>query len=268
MHFSLGVGTWFESWGFIFRNGLAHFFIYPIIISILLGMGAVALIRKAVNYIMDFISPRLEYTSIPDGDWWDRTKDVLSDLSSYAISFILWIIAWYTFRKISKYLTLAIMSPVMALLSERTETILTGKEYPFNGQQFVRDVVRGIGLAIRNFIVELFLTVILLWGINLFITLFIPPLGVILSPVFALLSFLVGAYFFGFSTMDYYNERKLLSFSQSIKSIRELKGLAIGNGTVFALFFMIPFVGVTVSTITCTVSATLAMHRLKGSLTN
>lgn len=263
-HFSLGVGTWFESWGFIFRNRLTHFFIYPIIISILLGMGAVALIRKAVNFIMDLISPRLEYTSMPDGDWWDRTKDVLSDISSYAISFILWIIAWYSFRKISKYLTLAIMSPVMALLSERTETILTGKEYPFNGQQFVRDVVRGIGLAIRNFVVEIFLTVILLWGVNLFIAFFIPPLGVILSPVFAILSFLVGAYFFGFSTIDYYNERKRLTFRESILSIRDSKGIAVGNGIIFSILMNVPFVGVTIATVTCTVAATLAMDREKN----
>lgn len=228
-------------------------------------MGAVALIKKGVNLIMDSITPRLEYTAMPDGGWWDKTKDVLSDISSYAISFVLWIIAWYTFRKISKYVTLAVMSPVMALLSERAETILTGKEYPFDGQQLVRDVIRGIGLAVRNFVVEIFLTVILLWGVNLFITIFFPPLGVILSPVFAILSFFVGAYFFGFSTIDYYNERKRLSFRESIRSIRNVKGIAVGNGSVFTLLMTIPFVGVTIATVTCTVAATLAMHKEKAA---
>ncbi len=261
-HFSLGIGTWFESWQFIIRHKLIHYFLYPIILSILLGMGAVAIIRKGVNYVMDFIAPKLEYTAMSDGGWWERTLDVFSDISSYAISFILWIIALYTFRKINKYLMLAIMSPVMAYLSEKTESILTGKEFPFDGQQFVRDIVRGIGLAIRNFFVETFLSVVLIWGIDLFITIFFPPLGVALSPVFVVLSFLISAYFFGFSTMDYYNERKRLSFSQSIKSIREMKGVAIGNGTVFALLFMIPFIGVTISTITCTVAATIAMHKM------
>jgi len=264
-HFSLGVGTWFESWRFIFRNGLIHYFIYPILLSILLGMGAVALIRKGVDFVMSFVTPHLDYVAMPNSGWWERTLDVLADIGKYGISFILWIIAWYTFQKVSKYLILALMSPVMALLSEKTETILTGKLYPFDGQQLVRDIVRGIGLAIRNFFVEIFLTVILIWGLDLFLTIFIPPLGIILSPVFALLSFFIGAYFFGFSTMDYYNERQRLSFGESIKSVRNKKGIAIGNGTIFSLIFMIPVIGVTISTVTCTVAATLALNKEKES---
>lgn len=262
-HFSLGIGTWFESWQFIFKNRLTHYFIYPIILSILLGMGAVALIRQGVNYVMDMITPRIDYTAMPDGGWWEKTLDVLSDVGSYGIAFIFWIIALYTFQKVNKYLMLALMSPVMAHLSERTENILTGKEFPFDGQQFVRDIVRGVGLAVRNFFVETFLTVVVIWGIDLLLTIFIPPLGVALSPVFVLLSFFIGAYFFGFSTMDYYNERNRLSFSKSISSVREKKGIAVGNGTVFSLIFMIPFLGITISTITCTVAATLALHKTK-----
>lgn len=260
--FSLGIGTWFESWGFIRRNNLVHYFLYPILLSILLGMGAIALIRSGVKQVMGWITPYIDYTALPDGNWWDKTLDILSDMGSYGIAFILWLIAIYTFRKASKYITLALMSPIMALLSEKTEAILTGKEYPLDGQQLIRDIVRGIVLAIRNFVVEIFLSVILIWGIDLLLTLAFPPLGVALSPVFAVLSFCIGAYFYGFSTMDYFFERQRYGMSKSVQEVRKRKGLAVANGTVFNLLIMVPFIGVTIATVTCTVAATLALYRL------
>ncbi len=257
--FLRSIQTWIQSWGFILRNRLTHYFLYPIALSILMGMGAVALIRQGVDYLMNFIEPHLQYTAIPQGSWWSQVWEVLVDWSHYGIAFILWIIALLVFQKINKYLTLALMSPIMALISERTESIVTGKQFPWDGRQWVRDVIRGILLAMRNLLAEFMITVVFIWGIDLLITLVIPPLGVLLSPVFAVLSFVVGAYYFGFSTMDYYNERQHLSIGQSIKSIQRNKGIAIGNGTIFSILFSIPLIGVTLATITCTVAATLAM---------
>lgn len=259
--FQLGVTTWFESWGFIFRNGLAHYFLYPILISILLGMGATALIRQGVRWIMSLVEPNIQYTALPDDTFWHKVLDVLSNIGEYGIAFILWIVGLYAFSKINKYLTLGLMSPVMTVISEKTEHILTGKTYAFDGQQFVRDIVRGVSLAIRNLIVELFLSIIVVWGANLLLTILFPPLGVILSPLSVIVSFFIGAYFFGFSTMDYYNERKRLSYFESVQSIRKMKGIALGNGSLFALLFMVPFIGTAISIITCTVSATLAMYK-------
>jgi len=65
--------------------------------------------------------------------------------------------------------------------------------------------------------------------------------------------------------MDYYNERQRLSFGESIKSVRNKKGIAIGNGTIFSMIFMIPVIGVTISTVTCTVAATIALDKEKES---
>lgn len=268
--FSLGIGTWFESWSFIFRNKLAHYFVFPVLLSVLLGAGAIVFIKNGIDLVLSLLNPYMEYTALPNGNWWTKSIEIFSNLGTYAIAFILWVISIYTFSKVNKYFILAFMSPVMALLSERTETILTGAKFPFDGAQLVRDVVRGVGLAIRNFFVEFFLTIVVLWGAELLITIFLPPLGVLLSPVFFLLSLLIGAYFFGFSTLDYYNERKRLSYKESVEYIRSKKGLAIGNGILFSLLFLIPVVGVTISTITCTVAATLAMHKenVRSSLSN
>ena len=41
-------------------------------------------------------------------------------------------------------------SPVFAYLSEKTDSILQDKEYPFSFRQLLKDMVRGIQIAIRN----------------------------------------------------------------------------------------------------------------------
>jgi CysZ protein len=260
----LGLRTWFRSWSFIFSNGLAVYFLYPIVLSILLSMGAVALIRRGVNYLMDLIRPFIDYTPMNSDSGWEAFRDVLMDISSYAISFVLWIAAFYTFVKLSKYVLLALMSPVMAILSERTEEILTGKTYPFHLQLFVKDVFRGMAIALRNLFMELF-TGWALIALQLLLTLLFPPFAIILAPLVPLLSFAIGAYFFGFSTLDYVFERRRLTMRQSIQAIRSMKGLAIGNGAVFNLIYLIPFIGVTISTITCTVAAVIAIHERENT---
>lgn len=255
----IGLRNWFRSWSFIFSNGLAVYFLYPIIISILLSMGAVALIRSLVNELMAYLKPWFSLSPAEPESSWEAFQQLMLNVAEYAVSFVLWIAAFYTFVKISKYLILALMSPVMAFLSERTEEILTGKSYPFNLQLFVKDVFRGMAIAIRNLFVELALGWALL-AIHLMCTLMFPPSALILSPLVPLLSFALGAYFYGFSTIDYVLERRRLTMGQSIRRIRSMKGVAIGNGALFQVLFYVPFVGVSIATITCTVGAVLAIR--------
>src|SRR3954464_5127180 len=49
-----------------------------------------------------------------------------------------------------KYLFLIVGSPLFAYLSEKTEALLEGKDYPFNLKQILKDIYRGIRLALRN----------------------------------------------------------------------------------------------------------------------
>lgn len=260
--FALGIRSWFSAWGFIFSNGLAHYFIYPIVIGILMAMGAVAAINWMVEAIMQLIAPHLQYEAFGEKSWWQSVREFFSWFGSGAIKFLLYLASWFLYVKIGKYLVLAVMSPVMALLSERTEKILTGIDYPFNGPQFVRDVLRGILLAVRNLFFEMF-SLLGLWFIETLMIFVAPPLALLLSPVFILLSFSISAYYFGFSTMDYTNERHKLGIGASVRKIRDLKGLAIGNGGIFMLLFAIPFLGACIATVTCTVAATLALRECK-----
>ncbi|MFN0032520.1 MAG: EI24 domain-containing protein [Flavobacteriales bacterium] len=261
---ALGLRTWAASWGFIFRHGLVHFFLYPIVVSIILSISVIALLKSAADNIAESIASNFQYTALPDAGWWQMVLEFFSNISVYVIAFAIWLGAWYLYHRMSKYIVLVLMSPMMSLLSERTEEILTGQKIPFDGQQFVRDVFRGIAISIRNFFMETMLG-LAIWLGTLAITFFSGGLGALLSPLTLVLSFCVGAYFYGFSTIDYTNERHRLSMGQSIAFVKNNKGLAVGNGTMFNLLMMLPFLGATIATVTCTVAATLALHEMRTS---
>ncbi|PKP17852.1 MAG: hypothetical protein CVU05_14765, partial [Bacteroidetes bacterium HGW-Bacteroidetes-21] len=140
------------------------------------------------------------------------------------------------------YIVLAILSPVLAYLSEKTEKILTGKDYPFNGEQWMRDMVRGILLVVRNMLIEVAII------IGIFAVGFIPVLGQLVSLFGIIFLFFVSAYFYGFSYLDYSMERRKMSLRQSIHFIRKNKGLAISTGGIFALCLMLPMCGPTLGT--------------------
>jgi len=142
----------------------------------------------------------------------------------------------------------------MALLSERTEEIITGKVYPFNFGQFIKDIFRGVLIALRNMFIEfgfLFLGFFVVW---------IPFVGW----VFALFLIIVSYYFYGFSMIDYVSERRKMGVSQSVSYVRKNKGLAIGNGFIFSLVFAIPFLGGMIAAVIAPVAACIAVMDLES----
>jgi CysZ protein len=148
-----------------------------------------------------------------------------------------------------KYLWLIVGSPIFAWLSEKTEAIIEGKEYPFNITQLMKDVVRGIGIAVRN---TLWQSVYLICFIILS---FIPVVGWAV-PVFALL---IECYYYGFSMLDYSCERRQMSVAASIDFIGKRKGLAIANGLLFYLMHLIPIIGWVFAPAYSVIAATLSI---------
>lgn len=132
-----------------------------------------------------------------------------------------------------KYLFLVFASPLFAYLSEKTDALLGGKEMPTGMAQYLKDVVRGIRISLRNAVNQT------LCVIALILLSFIPVVGWI-TPLFA---FFLECYFFGFSMMDYSCERNQLSYRDSIRFIKAHRGIAIGNGLVFYIFMFVPVIG-------------------------
>lgn len=154
-----------------------------------------------------------------------------------------------------KYLFLIIGSPVFAYLSEKTESIIEGRDFPFSFPQLMKDALRGMRIAFRNSFWQLWYVIVLL-----ILSLF-PVFGWI-AP---LVSLFVECYYYGFSMLDYSLERNRMSYSASISFISRHKGLAIGNGLVFYLMHGLIVVGWILAPAYAVVAATLSVHRVKNS---
>jgi CysZ protein len=243
----LSVKSYGSAYRFVKQHKLWHFFFFPLLIGLLLLIGAFFGIQLLVEEFNSFNNSWLAIEGDAD-DWWNIGKTAFSWFANYVVKFGL-IILYLT---INKYIVLILVSPVLALLSEKVDQKLTGKEYPFNGDQFFRDVLRGVFMAIRNMCLEfgvIFLVLIL--------SMFLP----FISPFTAMFLLIVEFYFYGFSLIDYTNERKRLKIRDSVRYVRANKGLAVGNGGVFSLLFLIPLLGVVIAPVLGVVAATLAIHK-------
>ena len=166
------------------------------------------------------------YFQMEEGSNW------LEKMMYYTFYIGIRILYFFMYALIGGYITLIILSPVMAYFSEIVEEHVSGRRYPFKVGIFIKNVVRGIIVVIRNFVVQMIITaVLLLVGM-------IPVVGII-SP-FAI--FIVSAYFYGFSFIDYYNERQHRTMGESIRFVRKNKILTTAIGAVFGIFLFIPFV--------------------------
>jgi CysZ protein len=149
-----------------------------------------------------------------------------------------------------KYLFLIIGSPLFAYLSEKTESIIEGKDFPFSFSQLVKDMARGIKLAFRNCLWQT------VYAVSILLLSFIPLVGWI-TPV---ISTFVECYYYGFSMLDYSCERHQLSPAESIAFIGKRRGLAMGNGLVFYLMHFIPIAGWILAPSYAVVAATISIY--------
>ena len=171
---------------------------------------------------------------------------------SLGIGFVIKIFSYFLlfiiYNNVYKYVILLILSPALAILSEKTDKILSSQQYPFNFRKFLQDVWRGIRIALRNIFIEFLFTIVL------FIIGFIPVVGWI-SPV---IMFFITCYYYGFSMIDYSNERARLNIKQSVRFVRKNRGMAISNGMMFYFMF---FIGFVIAPAYSVIAATIAVSK-------
>jgi len=248
-HFKTGFRSYKAAHKFIVKHNLWGYVALPALLNIavvlLLAFGGWHYITLLNEWLFDLTGLSGE----PEGymKWLIVALQVVFKVVMYALLFFLYYLIY-------RYLILIILSPMLALLSEKTEKLLTGKDYPFNLKNFIIDVMRGIHIATRNTLIEF------VWMIVLFFFSYVPIIGYI-SPV---LMFFITCYFYGFSMMDYTNERNRLSIRQSVKFVRRNKGFAMANGMVFYLiFFFVPIVGFMIAPAYAVVAATLGIDEIR-----
>ncbi|MEO8770569.1 MAG: EI24 domain-containing protein [Ferruginibacter sp.] len=241
----ISIQAYFEAHQFIVKHKLWKWILIPGLIYTILFIAGIWLFLVSSNSAIEFV---LLKTGVKG--WLERMHD--SWLSFFFIvgQIILRLVLLLFYFSLFKFLFLIIGSPVFAYLSEKTESIIENKEFPFNFKQLATDIVRAIKIALRNMLWQS------VYVITILILSFIPIIGWP-APVVALL---VECYYLGFSMLDYSSERNKMTAPQSIDFIGRHKGLAIGNGIVFYLLHLLPVIGWLLAPSYAVIAATLSLH--------
>ncbi len=234
--FSKGISDYGRALSFIFKHRLSWTFLVPIGLNVLLLIGGWTLMNELTKDLSSFLNTFFQFN---DADFWG--VDALRWLISGVVWLIFKIVFFFVFAYLGGYIVLMLMSPFLAYLSERSETLINQKKYNFDAEQLVRDIFRAILIAVRNLFAEL-LIIFLIFLIG-----FIPLIGWVVALASPILLLLVSAYFYGFSFTDYFIERRRYKVKQSIAFMKSHRGIITGNGLPFALVLLIPFIGVGLS---------------------
>jgi len=242
----LGFSTFFEAIGFVRKHKLWYFYLFPVILSITLFWISSEFRTVVDNYLETLIKETLGLNQVIDnGGIWDK-------IVSGFLYFFVTVTAFFIWFKINRYVVVILLSPLFSILSEKTDQILTGKNFPFSMKQLSKDVVRGVLLALKNIFLELSIMLagfLIAWGF--------PPASIVTVPLVSVAAW----YYMGFSFMDYNYERRKMGVSASSKEVWKRKGIAISNGFLFTMLAYIPIVGVVFGSIWAVVGASLAVNK-------
>ena len=244
----IAIQAYFQAHRFIKKHKLWKWILIPgIIYTTLFIIGMYLFGQTSSNFI--------EWIAIKTGlqTWLNTVNSSLLGFLFTMGSLLLWLILMLFYFSLFKYIFLIIGSPLFAYLSEKTEAIIEGKNLPFSFMQLLKDIKRGIIIALRNSLWQTVYTLSIL-------LLSLIPLAGWLTPILAIL---VECYYYGFSMLDYSMERHKKTAAESIYFIGAHKGLAIGNGLVFYLMHLVPLIGWILAPAYSVVAATLSMYPLK-----
>jgi CysZ protein len=242
----IAISAYFKAHRFIVKNKLWKWILVPGIIYALLFVVGIYFFWQSSAYMIEYLLTKIGLKS-----WLQRENTSWLSFIFIFGQIVLQLILMLFYFSWFKYLFLIIGSPLFAYISEKTEAIILKETYPFSLKRFFSDIIRGVHIAIRN---TLWQTV---YTVSILIVALIPVLGWI-TPLLALF---IECYYFGFSMLDYTNERKELSSAQSIDLINHHKGLAIGNGMVFYLMHAFPIVGWIFAPGYAVIAATLSLQK-------
>ena len=229
--FFLGIRAYGPAFRMLFSKKFAWFLLFPLGVLVLLFFIGNWLTGMLGDSLYNLFAARLE--ELVEGIVW---LEWVNGVAGWLVFVVVKVVYFFLFAMYSGYVILVVLSPVYSWLSERAEAHLTGRTYPFSFKQLLRDMVRGILIALRNMVVQTLISIVL------FLFSFVPVVGMA-APVLMLL---VSAYFYGFSFLDYAIERKRIGVRDSVRYVNRRAGAATGVGLVFAVALMLPLLNILV----------------------
>lgn len=247
----IAIESYFKAHRFIKKHKLWKWILIPGFLYMLLFLAGMYVFWQSSDAAVTYLT-----SSLGLDKWVHRQGSGILSFFFLMGEMMVRLIFIFFYFSLFKYLFLIIGSPVFAYLSEKTEAIMEGKDFPFSFLQLLNDVYRGILIALRNALWQTVFTV------SILILSFFPVIGWVMP----LIMMFVECYYYGFSMLDYSLERHKLSPAQSIDYIGKHKGLAIGNGMIFFMLHLIPFLGWVLAPAYAVVAATISVYHQKSEL--
>lgn len=244
----IAIQAYFKAHMFIRKHKLWKWILVPGILYTILFIAGIFMFSRTSSDFIQWIALKTGLKT-----WLDTSDNTFLSLLFAMGGFLLWLILMLFYFSLFKYIFLIVGAPLFAWLSEKTEAIIEGKDIPFSLMQLLRDIKRGIIIALRNSMWQTVYTLSIL-------LLSLIPLAGWLTPILAIM---VECYYYGFSMLDYSMERHKKTPAESIYFIGAHKGLAIGNGLMFYLMHMLPVIGWILAPAYSVIAATLSMYPLK-----
>ena len=242
----IAIQSFFEAHTFIRKHGLWKWIIIPGIVYTVLFVLGIYLFINSSDKAVSLLSRKIGIEG-----WLQREANAFLSFLFLMAGIMLRLLLFFFYFSLFKFLFLIVGSPVFAYLSEKTSSIIEGKDFPFSMAQLGKDIWRGVRLALRNSVWQtVYLMFILLLSL-------IPLVGWI-TPLIGLF---IECYYYGFSMVDYSLERNKLSPAASIDFIGHHKGLAIGNGLMFYLMHIVPLIGWVLAPAYAVIAATLSLYK-------
>lgn len=201
---------------------------FPLLITFMVVFGGFSLTSWTTEWI---VNPMQSWLN--SANWLPEWAAFISDVMYWLIWLIIRILLYFALAFLGGTIILICMAPVLTWLSERLAQEMGASRVEFNIFQLTRDITRAMRLAIKNGIIQIILTV------ACFALGFVPVLGAA-APF---LLFAINSYYFGYNFMDYTLERKNLNIKSRDTFVWKNKWLALGLGTPFSLWMLIPFFG-------------------------
>ncbi|RYZ00243.1 MAG: EI24 domain-containing protein [Chitinophagaceae bacterium] len=246
----IAIQSYFEAHAFIRQHRLGRWILLPGLLYLLLFVFGIYFFWQSSDGAVTWLSHKLGLEA-----WLQRERNALLSFLFMMAGLFLRLILLLFYFSLFKYFFLIIGSPVFAYLSEKTEALLEGKDFPFSFRQLLHDIGRGIRLSLRNG----------LWQTVYMFSLLLLSLLPVAGWVTPLIALFVECYYYGFSMLDYSLERARMNTAQSIDFVGRHKGLAIGNGMLFYLMHLVPVLGWVLAPAYAVIAATLSVHKIKNT---
>ena len=242
----------FKSYGQAFRTldnyRLWSILILPSLLSLIIAIAIGVFAWTTSDDILLFFTRRY-----PFKDFDSFTGNLFELLTTIAIRGL----TFFLYLKLFRYFTLIILSPVFVNISNVLNRSVNGEKHKMNVWSYCFCSFRGIEFAIRNFVLEMLVTLALL---------LISILILWILPLIPILILIVESYFFAMVLMDYRFEMDGTGIKDSIRKCRDLPGIPVGIGFIFNLILLIPLLGVVFGPVLAFLASQESVNSVKKSI--